>query len=68
MLIRRIDKADTTIRHVARPQVAGHNDDHLREIHLAVVPQGKRSIIQHTQQQGPQGIASFLDLIEQQDR
>lgn len=37
--------------HLAGPQVRGHNNDALREVHLAVVTQGKSGLIENSEQQ-----------------
>jgi len=43
----------------------GHEDQRTREIHLAVVAQRERSFVENSQQQIPQCVTGFFDLVKQ---
>ncbi len=51
-----------------RAQIGGHEDDGLREIHAAVVAKGERGLVQHAEEQLPEGVAGFFDFVEEQER
>ena len=53
--------------HLRGAQVAGHEDQGAREIHAAVVAQSQCRLIQNAQQQVPQRVAGFFDLVEQHE-
>ena len=64
-------KAQTTVgegAHLPCPQVRGHDDDALREINASVITQRERCLVQNSEQQLPQRIGGFLDLVEEQNR
>src|SRR6185312_11916111 len=56
------------VAHLSSPQVRGHNDDALREIHTAVVAEGERSLVKDSEQKLPKGVGRLLDFVEQQNR
>ena len=69
-LTRRVAHGKTQARlheraHLARPQIAGHEDETPREIHAAIVAQGQNGLVEDAQHEVPQGVAGLLDFIEQ---
>src|SRR5260370_4710816 len=54
--------------HLARAQVGGKNDQTLREVGVSIVAQGQRGLVQNAQQELPEGVTGFLNLVEQQQR
>src|SRR6516165_10476148 len=70
-LVRRLNKAVTARKQIAdirSTEIGGHKDDGLGEVHAAVVAERKSGLIEHAQQQLPQGVAGLLDLVEEQER
>src|SRR6267154_1626736 len=64
------NKAHATLhefRNFATAKVRRQENDGLGEIHAPVVAQGERGLIQHPQEQLPQGVAGFFDLVEKQE-
>ncbi len=51
----------------AAAQVGRQENHRLRKVHAAVVAQRQRSLIEHAQQQLPQGVGSLFDFVEQQE-
>jgi len=66
----RLDETHATLHELGNltaTQVGGQKDDRLGEIHLTVITQGQRGLVQHSQQQLPQRIAGLFDLVEEQE-
>ncbi len=64
------NKAHTTLHqfgNFASTEVRRQENHSLGEVHAPVVAQRERSLIQHSQEQLPQGIAGFFDLVEKQE-
>ena len=49
-------------------EVGGKEDDCLGKIHAAIVAEGQRGLVQHAEEQLPEGVAGLFDFIEQQER
>ncbi len=64
MLGRETDTA-TEILQITRPDVGGHDDDGIPEIHLAAQAIGQNTVVQHLQQDIEHIRVRFLDFIEQ---
>src|SRR6266568_5579407 len=56
------------VAHLACPQVRGHNNDALREVHAAVVAECERSLVEDAEQKLPEGVRRLLDFVKEQDR
>ena len=54
--------------HLSGAQVRGEDDEALGEIDAAVVAEGERGFIQNPEQELPQGVTGFLDLVKEQQR
>ena len=54
--------------HVARPDVRGHDDDRVAEVHLAARAVGEVSLVEDLQQGVEDFGVGFLDFVEQDDR
>src|ERR1700751_2550236 len=52
----------------ATPQVGGHKDDGLREVYAAIIAKGQCGLVQHAEEQLPQGVAGFFDFVKEQER
>src|SRR5258706_983732 len=64
------NKAHTTLHqfgNFASTKVGRQENDSLGEVHAPVVAQRERGLIQHPQEQLPQGVAGFFDLVEKQE-
>src|SRR5215470_978974 len=48
-------------------EVRSEKNDRFRQVHLAIVAERQRSLVQHTQQQLPQSVAGFLNFVEKQE-
>ena len=53
--------------HLGRSQVAGQEDQRLREVHAVVVAGGQRGLVQNAEQQVPERVAGLLNLVEQHE-
>jgi len=51
-------------RNFAATKVRLQENDRLREIHAAVVAQREVGLVQHAEEQLPEGVAGLLDFIE----
>ena len=54
--------------HLAGAEVRRHNDQALREVYTAVIAKRERCLVEDAEQQLPQRVAGFFDLVKQQDR
>src|SRR5206468_1339363 len=49
------------VAHLSRPQVRGHDDDALGEIHTAVVAEGERCLVKDSEQKLPKRVGGLFD-------
>src|ERR1041384_342561 len=62
------DRAGDQLTHLLGAEIRRHEDHRLREIDLAIVAQGQRSLIQHAKQQLPERVRGLLDFVKQHQR
>ena len=48
-------------------KIGREEDNGLREIHAAIVAEGQRSLVQHAEQQLPEGVAGLFNFVEKQE-
>src|SRR5215475_15901712 len=51
------------VGHLASTKVRGHDDDALRQVHPAVIAQGKRSLVEDAEQKLPEGVRRLLNFV-----